>query len=115
MEVESIQKIAGEIHYPYVLAAYTVEEKLQGARYMIHNDKIVMVGYNLESFYFYVNGKKVASRSPGKTPNGGPTSGLCEFHVVIIISLSNIGTNAMNQTCFIQLLFFMITKEMLFG
>ena len=54
-----------EIVHPDIIGQYTIEESLNYASYKVHNTKIVMVGYNKEAFYFYVNGKKVLSRSPG--------------------------------------------------
>lgn len=65
VDVECTQSIIVET--PLVITEYVIEEKLDGAQYAIHGDKIVMVGYNHGSCYFYVNGKKVTSRSVGTT------------------------------------------------
>lgn len=48
-----------------MLAEYSIEQSIGNACYAIHGDKFVVVGFDNEQFYFYVNGKKVASRSPG--------------------------------------------------
>ena len=53
-----------ELVRPDVVGQYTIGESLEYATYKVHSRQVVMVGYDKESFYFYVNGKKVFSRSP---------------------------------------------------